>query len=57
MTVLIKGAGIALRGLGKALKKDPADAIKSVKPKPGKKETEAYLKKLKGRKWRLFLHY
>jgi hypothetical protein len=49
MTVL-KGVGIALRGLGKALKKDPSTPINPVKPKPGRKETEAYLKKLKGKK-------
>jgi len=32
MGVIFKGAGIALRGIGKALKKDPTDPIK-VKPK------------------------
>jgi len=49
MTVL-KGVGIALRGLGKALKKDPSTPINPVKPTPGKEKTKAYLKKLKGRK-------
>ena len=36
----IKGAGIAARGLGKAF----MNAIKSVKPTPGKSKTQEYLK-------------
>jgi hypothetical protein len=44
--------GIALRGFGKALKsmkKDPTTPVK-IKPTTGKKQTEKYLKKLKGKK-------
>jgi len=48
MTVL-KGIGIALKGLGRALKKDPSTPINPFKPKPGLKETEAYKNKIKSR--------
>jgi hypothetical protein len=44
---------LAIKGFGKALKtlkKDPSKPINPVKPTPGKKQTEAYLKKLKGKK-------
>jgi predicted phage terminase large subunit-like protein len=48
--VLLKGVimgsiiGIALRGFGKALRKDKSTPIRSVKPSGKKTETEAYLK-------------
>jgi len=48
MTVL-KGIGIALKGLGRALKKDPSTPINPFKAKPGLKETEAYKNKIKSR--------
>ena len=44
--------GIAKKGFGKALKalkKDPTTPVQ-IKPTPGKKQTEEYLKKLKGKK-------
>lgn len=46
---LIKGAGIALRGIGRALKKDPTTPINPVKPKTGLKQTEAFKKKIKSK--------
>ena len=48
MTVL-KGVGIALKGLGRALKKDPSTPINPVKPTKGLKQTEAYKKKIKSK--------
>ena len=45
----IKGAGIALRGIGKALKKDQSAPINPVKPKTGLKQTEAFKKKIKSK--------
>jgi len=48
MTV-IKGIGIAIKGLGKALKKDPSTPINPFKPTTGLKQTEAYKKKIKSK--------
>ena len=38
--------GIALRGFGKALRKDKSTPISSVKPKAGLEETKAYKEKI-----------
>ena len=40
---MIKGIGIAIRGLGKALKKDQSTPIISVKPETGLKKTKEFL--------------
>jgi|TARA_E500000318_G_C3426381_1_gene159349 hypothetical protein len=47
MSAIIRGVGIALRGFGKALKKDPTEPIK-IKPL-SKIGDEEKLKKLKAR--------
>ena len=44
-----KGVGIALKGLGRALKKDPSTPINPVKPTTGLKKTEAFKKKIKSK--------
>jgi hypothetical protein len=41
--------GIALRGFGKALRKDKSTPIRSVKPKAGLEETKAYKEKIKAK--------
>jgi hypothetical protein len=41
--------GIALRGFGKALRKDKSTPISSVKPKAGLEETKAYKEKIKAK--------
>jgi hypothetical protein len=46
---MIKGIGIAIRGLGKALKKDPSTPISSVKPEIGLKKTKEFLNKIKSK--------
>jgi hypothetical protein len=41
--------GIALRGFGKALRKDKSTPIRSVKPKAGLEDTKAYKEKIKSK--------
>jgi hypothetical protein len=41
--------GIALKGFGKALRKDKSTPIRSVKPKAGLEETKAYKEKIKAK--------
>jgi hypothetical protein len=41
--------GIALKGFGKALRKDKSTPIRSVKPKAGLEETKVYKEKIKAK--------